>query len=126
MSKFTMQSWRPFDELFVLQLTALSNPMARPVRHRSFTDAQAAIKRIVSLDPGPGQAEAGRIVQELERLHRRLPDATVELRWCPGHGNDPNNEKADKWAKYAAASPDSPDVEWATSLSHIKKRRHRA
>jgi ribonuclease HI len=74
-----------------------------------FTDAQAAIKRMQTLEVGPGQIyalQARRILAEI--------DCPVEIRWCPAHEGIAGNEKADEWAKVAAGQPESHGVEWHT------------
>ena len=74
-----------------------------------FTDAQAAIKRMQTLEVGPGQIyalQAQRILTEI--------DCPVEIRWCPAHEGIAGNEKADEWAKVAAGQPETHGVEWLT------------
>jgi len=74
-----------------------------------FTDAQAAIKRMQTLDVGPGQIyalQARRILAEI--------DCPVDIRWCPAHEGITGNEKADEWAKVAAGQPETHGVEWLT------------
>ena len=77
-----------------------------------FTDAQAAIKRMASDEPGPGQKYALEARKHIAALRRAEPDITIEIRWCPAHEGVEGNEQADRWAKLAADEPDTPGVEW--------------
>jgi len=54
-----------------------------------FTDAQAAIKRMQTLEAGPGlifALQARRILTEI--------GCPVEIRWCPAHEGIAGNEKS--------------------------------
>jgi ribonuclease HI len=82
-----------------------------PERVTIFTDAQAAIRRMASEEPGPGQQYAIQARRHIATLHRIRPDITIEIRWCPAHKGVPGNEKADEWAKLAAGTPLARDVE---------------
>ena len=66
-----------------------------------FADAQAALQRIASDTPGPGQRYALAIAQQAHDLweQRRV---SVQFRWVPSHAGTTGNEKADEWAKMAA------------------------
>ena len=77
-----------------------------------FTDAQAAIKRMSSDEPGPGEKYVLEARQHIAELRRKAPSAIIEIRWCPAHEGVEGNEQADKWAKLAAEEPDTPGVEW--------------
>jgi ribonuclease HI len=93
-----------------------------------FTDAQAAIKRMKTLEVGPGQIfalQARRILAEI--------DCPVEIRWCPAHEGIAGNEEADQYAKIAAEKPHERGVEWLTidnrtrrmppaSLAHLSRQ----
>jgi len=68
---------------------------------------QAAIKRMASEEPGPGQMYATQARKHIATLRRAGLDITIEIRWCPAHKGVPGNEKADEWAKLAAEEPDS-------------------
>jgi len=93
-----------------------------PSRVTIFTDAQAAIRRMVSEDPGPGQKYAILARQHIATLRRTRPDITIEIRWCPAHKGVTGNEKADEWAKLAAEKPDARGVEaLPRSLAHLKR-----
>jgi ribonuclease HI len=105
--------------------------LTTPERVTIFTDAQAAIKRMVSEEPGPGQMYAIQARQHIATLRRARPDITIEIRWCPAHKGVAGNEKADEWAKLAAAEPDAHGVEWLMrgarpmplprSLAHLRR-----
>jgi ribonuclease HI len=94
-----------------------------PERVTIFTDAQAAIRRIASEDPGPGQKYAILARRHITTLRRVRPDIAIEIRWCPAHKGVPGNEKADEWAKLAAEKPDARGVELLPrSLAHRKRK----
>ena len=61
-----------------------------------FTDAQAAIKRMASNEPGPGQKYAFEVRKHIAALRRAEPDITIEIRWCPAHEVVEGNEQADR------------------------------
>jgi ribonuclease HI len=56
------------------------------------TDAQPAIRRMASKDPGPGQKYAIQAIQHIAMLCRIRPDITIEIRWCSVHKGVPGNE----------------------------------
>jgi len=66
----------------------------RPEDH-IFADAQAALQRITSDAPGPGQHYALAIAQQAHGLweQRRV---SVQFRWVPSHAGTAGNEKADE------------------------------
>jgi len=76
-----------------------------------FTDAQAAIRRMASDEPGPGQMYALEARKNITALRRAVPDIVVEITWCPAHEGVEGNGKADEWAKVAAEEPDARGVE---------------
>ena len=77
-----------------------------------FTDAQAAMRRIVAEEPGPGQKYAVMARKWVAALKAAGPEMRIEVRWCPAHEGVEGNEKADEWAKQAAEEPDARGVEW--------------
>jgi ribonuclease HI len=54
-----------------------------PARVTIFTDAQAAIRRMASEEPGPGQKYAILARKHIAALRSARPDITIEIRWCP-------------------------------------------
>ena len=52
---------------------------------RNFTDAQAAIARMMHDEPGPGQTYAIQARQMIADLRRREPAIEIEVNWCPAH-----------------------------------------
>jgi ribonuclease HI len=82
-----------------------------PERITIFTDARAAIRRMASDEPGPGQKYAIEARRHIAALRRGAPDVTIEIRWCPAHEGIDGNETADTWAKLAADEPDAHGVE---------------
>jgi len=86
-----------------LQLAAQRN--TTPERVTIFSDAQAAIRRMTSDEPGPGQQYAIQARKHIAALRRARPNITIEIRWCPAHEGIAGNEKADEWAKEAAGRP---------------------
>jgi len=76
-----------------------------------FTDARAAIGRIASEEPGPGQMCALKARKHTAVLRRAQLDITTEIMWCPAHKGVLGNEKADEWAKLTADEPNARGVE---------------
>ena len=97
--------------------------------------AQAAIRRMPSEEPGPGQIYALQAREHIAAVRRARPDITIEIRWCSAHKSVPGNEKAGGWAELAAEEPDARGVEWQEysdradarampflgSLAHLKR-----
>ena len=73
-----------------------------PERITIFTDATAAIRRMASDEPDPGQQYALQARKHIATLRRARPGIVIEIRWCPAHKGVAGNEKADEWAKAAA------------------------
>jgi len=94
-------------------LNSASRRNTVPNRVTIFTDAQAAIQRMASDEPGPGQKYALESRKSIAALRRAVP-GIIEVRWCPAHEGVEGNEKADEWAKLAAEEPDARGVEWWT------------
>jgi ribonuclease HI len=93
---------------------ALEIAALRPLAHERitiYTDAQAAIRRMGSDEPGPGQKYALEARKHIATIRRRRSGVTIELRWCPVHKGVPGDENADEWAKMAADEPDTHGVE---------------
>jgi len=82
-----------------------------PDRVTIFTDAQAAIRRMASEEPGFGQQYAIQARKHIAVLRRARPGVTIEIRWCPAHKGIAGSEKADEWAKIAAEKPSTRGVE---------------
>jgi len=93
-----------------------------PARITIFTDAQAAIRRMTSDEPGPGQKYALEAREHIGTLRRATPDITIEVRWRPAHEGVEGNEKADEWAKLAADEPDAHGVEGWTYSDRLEER----
>jgi len=106
------------QEAFDAECAALARALAL-ARRRSpapeqvtiITDAQAAIKRRASDEPGPGQKYALEAREHIAALRRVAPDIAIEVTWCPAHEGAEGNAKADEWAKLAAEEPDARGVE---------------
>jgi len=56
-----------------------------PERVTIFTDAQSAIGRMASDEPGPGQQYALQARKHIATLRRARPGIVIEIRWCPAH-----------------------------------------
>jgi hypothetical protein len=67
--------------------------------------AQAAILRMGSDEPGPGQVYALETGKAYLHPRQREPAVTIGLRWCPAHMGVAGKVKADEWAKLAADEP---------------------
>jgi len=93
-----------------------------PERVTIFSDAQAAIRRMASDEPGPGQRYALQARKHIAMLRRVRPGIVIEIRWCPAHKGVTGNEKADEWAKIAAGEPNTRGVEWLSSLGRTEAR----
>jgi len=87
-----------------------------------FTDAQAAIRRMASDEPGPGQQYVLRARKHIAALRRARPGIIIEIRWCPAHKGIAGNEEADEWAKIAAEEPDTRGVEWLNCSDRTEVR----
>jgi len=103
-------------------LEAAARRQTAPERVTIFTDAQAAIRRMASEEPGPGQKYTILAREHIAALRSARPDITIEIRWCPAHKGVPGNEKADEWAKLAAEKLDARGGEpLPRSLAHLKR-----
>ena len=86
-----------------------------PERVTIFWDAQAAIRRMASDEPGPGQQYALQARKHMTTLRRARKGIVIEIRWRPAQKGVAGNEKADEWAKIAAGEPNTHGVEWLSS-----------
>jgi ribonuclease HI len=108
--------------IYRAMLTLFREPRGQKIT--IFADAQAALQRITSDVPGPGQRYAIAIAQQAHDLweQRRV---SVQFRWVPSHAGTAGNEKADEWAKMAArnerGSEQMPYEFSSTSLAHLKR-----
>jgi len=102
----SFDNYSSFDPIFWL------HHAARRPRITIFSDAQAAIKRMASDEPGPSQQYALQARKHIATLRKARPGISIEIRWCPAHKGVAGNEKADEWAKVAAEEPDTRGVEW--------------
>ena len=92
------------SEAYDAECTALAHAMESasrsstiPERVTIFTDAQAAIRRIASDEPGPGQQSALQPRKHVAALRSVRPAIEIEIRQCPAHKGITSNEIA-KWA----------------------------
>ena len=108
--------------IYRVMLTLFQEPHGQKIT--IFADAQAALQRIISDAPGPGQRYALAIAQQAHDLweQRRV---SVQFRWVPSHAGTAGNEKADEWAKMAAqnerGSEQLPYEFSSTPLAHLKR-----
>jgi len=103
-----------------LELAAQRN--STPERITIFSDAQAAIRRMASDEPGPGQQYALQARKHITTLRRARPGIIIEIQWCPAHKGVAGNEKDDEWAKIAAGKPNTRGVEWLSSSGRTEVR----
>jgi len=80
------------------------------------TDAQAAISRVTSDEPVPGQKYALQARSHIAALRAKEPNVRIEIRWCPSHQGIEGNEIAE-WATLAADEPDTHGVEWLSTTN---------
>ena len=103
-------------------LESTSRRNTTPERVTIFTDAQAAVRRMATDEPGPGQIYALRARKHIAALRRTRPGIIIEIRWFPAHKGVEGNEKADEWAKVTAEEPDTRRVEWLNYLDRTEVR----
>ena len=82
-----------------------------------FTDNQAAVQRISTLKPAPGQAAAITVAKVSKLLQEH--NITLTIQWVPGHTDVEGNEKADQLAK--AATQESTSQHSTSTLSYLKR-----
>jgi len=75
------------------------------------TDAGAAIRRMVSDEPGPGERHELEARKWVAHLGAAAPDLSIEIRWYPAHEGVAGNERADEEARQAGSDG------WATLTS---------
>ena len=102
-----------------------------PERVTIFTDAQAAIRRMASDEPGPGQKYALGARKHIAALRRARPNIVIEVRWCPAHEEIAEKKWAEarKWAggrtsknKYKMSKSQRPDGTAAESTKRLAAR----
>jgi len=93
-----------------------------PERVTIFSDAQAALARIASDEPGPGQQYALKARKWVAQLRKTRPGSRIELRWCPAHEGVEGDGKAGKEAKLAAEEPEGRGVEWLGHTDRYGRR----
>ena len=118
------------QEAFDAECAALERALEVATRRRKpaervtiFSDAQAALARIASDEPGPGQLYALKAREWVGRLRRTRPGMSIELRCCPAHEGVEGNERADREANVAAEEPDGRGVEWLGYTDRYGRRR---
>jgi len=97
------------QEAYDTECAALAQALERASKRNTipewvtiFTDAQVAIRRMASDEPGPGQQYALQARKHIATLPRTRPGIVIKIRWYPAHKGVVGNEKADEWAKAAA------------------------
>jgi len=117
------------QEAFDMECAALARALETAARRSPppnyvtiFTDTKAAIRRMASDRPGPGQKYALEARRHIAALRRAAPGIAIEIRWCPAHEGVEGNEKADEWAKLVADEPDTPGVEGWTYSDRLEER----
>ena len=87
-----------------------------------FTDSQAAMQRILSDTPGPGQSQAILTIRLAEIIYQRGP--TMDAKWVPGHSGVEGNDQADQHARRAAEGGSATSLgREVVSLAFLKRRR---
>jgi len=117
------------QEAFDAECAALATALEVAAKRRTgpkavtiFTDAQAAMARIASEEPGPAQQYARQARKWIAKLRKRDRNLRIEFRWYPAHSGVAGNEEADKWAKQAAEEPDTRGVEWMGNKDRYGRR----
>jgi len=81
------------------------------------TDCQAAIGRMSSDEPGPGQKYALEATRHIVTLRAKEPKVKAEIRWCLSHQGIEGNEIADEWGKLAADEPHAHGAGWFSTTN---------
>jgi ribonuclease HI len=107
------------QEAFDTECAALARALEVAARRRTtpgkvtiFTDSRAAIQRMATDEPGPGQKYAIQARKWTATLQSARPGIEIEIWWCPAHQGIVGNERADDSARLAAEEPDAHGVEW--------------
>ena len=103
-------------------LEPTSRRQTTPDQITIFTDAQAAIGRMASEEPGRGQQYALQASKHITALQRARPGIIIEIRWCPAHKLVEGNEKVDEWAEVASEEADTRRVEWLNYSDRTEAR----
>ena len=98
-------------------LESASRRQMTPERVTIFTDAQAAIRRMASEEPGPGQKYALQAREHIAVLRRARPNI-IEIRWRPARKGVAGSGEAGGWAKVTAEELETHGVE---SLSYLER-----
>ena len=107
---------------FARALESASRRQTTPERITNFTDAQAAIRRIASEEPGVGQQYAVQARKHIAMLPKAALDIIIEIRRYQSHNGVAGNEKADERVKIVAEEPDARGVEWLCFLGQAEAR----
>ena len=85
-----------------------------------FTDSTAAMTRVVSDGPGPGQEMAVRVIELAKRIANQ--GNIITIRRTPAHRGVEGNEKADQRAKEMESLPSLPATSRHFSLAFLRRR----
>jgi len=117
------------QEAFDAECTALERALEVAARRRQppervtvFSDAQVALARIASDEPGPGQQYTLEAREWVAQFRKTRPGGSIELRWCPAHEGVEGNERADKEANLSAEEPEGRRVEWLGHTDRYGRR----
>jgi ribonuclease HI len=98
--KTTWARLRNNQEAYDAECAALARALETAARRQTtpervtiFTNAQAALRRMASEEPGPGQMRAVQARKHIATLRRARPNISIVIRWCPAHKGVAGNEK---------------------------------